>query len=110
MGLLGLAEEPFDKQQEALRTIPVEELVEKTFQVVPALPAVDRIFLPKAHGIFCVSDPEDLSIPGKTWCKAMILGDSKDDVSFDTKALQPRFGKSGLKLNSTRVLLWAWGC
>ncbi|KAK6357771.1 hypothetical protein TWF718_002077 [Orbilia javanica] len=79
MGLLGLLEEPFEKQQEALRTMPFEELVGKTFQVVPALPAIDRIFLPKAHGIFCLSDPEDLSIPGKTWCKAMVLGDSKDD-------------------------------
>ncbi|KAF3916521.1 Cholinesterase [Dactylellina cionopaga] len=79
MDLLGLSDEPFEKQQETLLTMPVEHLVATTFQVIPALPAIDGIFLPKAHGIFCLSDPEDLSIPGKHWCKSMILGDSKDD-------------------------------
>ncbi|KAF3939209.1 Acetylcholinesterase [Dactylella cylindrospora] len=79
MGLLGLADEPFEKQMEVLRTMPVGDLVAKTFQVVPALPAVDRIFLPKSHGIFSLSDPEDLAIPGKHWCKSAMLGDSKDD-------------------------------
>ncbi|KAF3911166.1 hypothetical protein AA313_de0208931 [Arthrobotrys entomopaga] len=79
MECLELEGEPFEKQLEALKTMPVDGLIAKTFQAVPALPAVDEIFLPKAHGIFRLSDPEDLSIPGKTWCKSMILGDSKDD-------------------------------
>ncbi|KAK6343781.1 hypothetical protein TWF696_007443 [Orbilia brochopaga] len=79
MDLLGLSEEPFEKQLATILEMPVEDLVSQTFQVVPALPAVDRIFLPKAHGIFCLSDPEDISIPGKLWCKSMIIGDSKDD-------------------------------
>ncbi|KAJ6260084.1 Lipase [Drechslerella dactyloides] len=79
MDLLEISGEPFEKQLAAIRTMPVEDLVSRTFQVVPALPAVDGIFIPKAHGIFCLSDPEDLLIPGKRWCKNMIIGDSKDD-------------------------------
>ncbi|EPS40505.1 hypothetical protein H072_5631 [Dactylellina haptotyla CBS 200.50] len=79
MVLLGLEDEPFEKQMEILLSMPVDDLITKTFQVVPALPAIDLIFLPKSHGIFCLSDPEDLLIPGKHWCKSMMLGDSKDD-------------------------------
>lgn len=80
--LLGLEEKSFEEQLEALTTMPVEELISKTFLAVPALPAVDGIFIPKAHGIFSLSDPEDLVIPGKRWCKSMMIGDCKDDVSI----------------------------
>ncbi|KAF3924540.1 hypothetical protein ABW21_db0205873 [Orbilia brochopaga] len=79
MDLLGISEEPFEKQLDTILSMPLEKLISQTFQVIPALPAVDGIFLTKAHGIFSLSDPEDLSIPGKQWCKSMILGDSKDD-------------------------------
>ncbi|EWC44411.1 hypothetical protein DRE_01237 [Drechslerella stenobrocha 248] len=79
MDNLGLSDQPFEGQLAVLLAMPLEDLVTRTFQKVPALPVVDGSFLPKLHGITGFSDPEDLSIPGKRWCDSMIIGDSKHD-------------------------------
>lgn len=80
-GLAGLSSEDRIK---ALLALPIEDLWQKAPPSAPMMPCVDNDTVPGIPDFATVSSQEDkpnFLLPGRKWCKALMLGDSKLDVS-----------------------------
>lgn len=84
MQSLGLGPISGAERVKALLQIPVEKIVEAGNSGLPILPAVDGDSVP-CYPTFAQlgSEAEDpsLSMPGRTWCKELLIGDCQFDVS-----------------------------
>lgn len=82
---LGLAEKSPEERIEALLNAPVDDLWQKVPIGTPLLPAFDGDTVPGVPDFKIVSSQEDslaFPMPGRKWCKSLMIGESKLDVSL----------------------------
>lgn len=80
----GLAEKSPEERIKALTTMPIDDLWQKAPLGAPLIPSVDGETVPGEPSFLTVASQEDDSaflIPGRKWCAALMIGESKLDVS-----------------------------
>jgi hypothetical protein len=80
----GLTEKSPDERIQALLTVPIEELWQKVPPGTPLLPVTDGetvIGDPTFANVSAKEDDPTFLIPGRKWCAAFMIGESKLDVS-----------------------------
>lgn len=80
----GLADKTPEERIKALVSMPVDDLWQKVPLGTPLLPSIDGETVPGEPSFLTVSSKEDhpdFSIPGRKWCAALMIGESKLDVS-----------------------------
>ncbi|KUJ23279.1 alpha/beta-hydrolase [Mollisia scopiformis] len=93
MQALGLGALSGSERVKSLWQIPVEKIVEAGSSGLPLLPVVDNDSVPCAPTFAQVgSKAEDpaLSMPGRSWCKELLVGDCQFDGSILSFMLGPR--------------------
>ena len=83
----GLADKSPEERIEALLKIPVDDLWQKVPEGTPLLPALDGDLVPGAPDFSSVSSKEESAtfpMPGRQWCSALMIGESKLDVILDS--------------------------
>lgn len=81
---LGLEDKSPADRINALLTIPVDDLWQKVPLGTPLLPSVDGETVLGEPSFLTVASQEDdprFLIPGRKWCSALMIGESKLDVS-----------------------------
>ncbi|KAF1830650.1 alpha/beta-hydrolase [Decorospora gaudefroyi] len=81
----GLAEKSPEDRIEALLSIPADDLWQKVPTGAPLLPSIDGDTVPGAPDFLTVSSQEDnpvFMMPGRKWCKALMIGESKLDANI----------------------------
>jgi hypothetical protein len=81
---LGLEDKSAEERVNALLTMPADDLWQKIPLGTPLIPSIDGETVPGAPGFTAVqSQSEDPSfpMPGRKWCEALMIGESKLDVS-----------------------------
>lgn len=81
---LGLAEKSPEERIEALLSLPQDDLWQKVPPTAPLLPVLDEETVPGSPDFSIVSSKEDsdkFPMPGRKWCDALMIGESKLDVS-----------------------------
>jgi hypothetical protein len=79
----GLADKSPQDRVKALLTIPVDELWQKVPMGVLLPPSIDGETVPGEPSFLTVASQEDdprFLIPGRKWCSALMIGESKLDV------------------------------
>jgi hypothetical protein len=87
----GLANKSPEDRIEALLSIPADDLWQKVPMEVLMMPSVDGDTVPGSSDFLTVSSQEDSPIfmmPGRKWCKALMIGESKLDVLLLLPAVQ----------------------
>ena len=80
----GLADKSPEDRIKSLLSIPADELWQKVLMGVPLLPSVDGDTVPGVPNFDIVTsedDHPDFPLPGRKWCAAFMIGESKLDVS-----------------------------
>ena len=80
----GLTDKSPEDRIKALLSIPLDDLWQKVPPTAPMLPSVDKDTMPGSPDFLTVSSQEDspaFMMPGRKWCKAFMIGESKLDVS-----------------------------
>jgi hypothetical protein len=80
----GLADKSPEERIKSLLSIPADELWQKVPLGVPLLPSVDGDTVPGVADFEIVSSEHDdprFPMPGRKWCEAFMIGESKLDVS-----------------------------
>lgn len=86
----GLAEKSPEERIKALLTIPADDLWQKVPLGTPLLPSIDGETVPGEPSFLTVSSQADdptFLIPGRKWCSALMIGESKLDVSVSAWSL-----------------------
>ncbi|EUC44269.1 hypothetical protein COCMIDRAFT_98770 [Bipolaris oryzae ATCC 44560] len=81
----GLAELSPEDRIKALLALPVDDLWQKAPPSAPMVPSIDNETVPGFPDFSTVSSQEEKTnflLPGRKWCKALMLGDSKLDGSI----------------------------
>ncbi|KAF5844230.1 hypothetical protein GGP41_002800 [Bipolaris sorokiniana] len=81
----GLAEMSPEDRIKALLALPVDDLVQKAPLSAHMMPSMDNDTVPGFPDFSTVSSQEEkpnFLLPGRKWCKALMLGDSKLDGSI----------------------------
>ena len=81
----GLADKSPEDRIKALLSAPVDDLWQKVPMNAPLQPSIDGDIIPGSPDFLTVSSQNDSStfkMPGRKWCKAFMIGDSKLDVSL----------------------------
>lgn len=79
----GLEEKSPEDRIKALMSVPVNDLWQKVPQGTPMLPSVDGETVTGEPSFLAVASQEDdprFLIPGRKWCSALMIGESKLDV------------------------------
>jgi hypothetical protein len=82
---LGLTDKSPEERIRALLTIPADDLWQKVPPGTPILPSIDGEIVPGAPGFSVVqsqADDTSFPMPGRKWCAALMIGESKLDVSI----------------------------
>jgi hypothetical protein len=82
---LGLTDKSPEDRINALLSIPADELWQKVPLGTPIIPSIDGETVPGAPGFASVqsqSDDPRFPMPGRKWCAALMIGESKLDVSI----------------------------
>ena len=80
----GLADMSPEDRVKALLNVPVDDLWQKAPESARMTPTVDQDIVPGTPDFLTVSSQDDkptFTMPGRKWCKALMLGESKLDVS-----------------------------
>jgi hypothetical protein len=88
----GLQDKSPEERIEALLSIPADDLWQKVPPGAPLLPSVDGDTVSGLPDFLTVSSQDDNSsflMPGRKWCKAFMIGDSKLDVSSEPQPYCP---------------------
>lgn len=88
---LGLADKSPEERIKALLTIPVDDLWQKVPLGTPLIPSVDNETFPGVPTFSAVSSQSDdpsFLIPGRKWCSALMIGESKLDVGINFNILR----------------------
>lgn len=81
----GLEDKSPEDRVKALLTIPVDDLWQKVPMGTPLIPSMDGETVPGEPSFLTVASKEDdprFLIPGRKWCSALMIGESKLDVSI----------------------------
>lgn len=81
----GLKEMSPEERIKALLSISLDDLWQKIPPTAPMLPSVDGFTMPGSPDFHTISSQEDspaFTMPGRKWCKAFMIGDSKLDVNI----------------------------
>jgi carboxylesterase type B len=79
---LGLRDLSPAQRVEKLRTIPHKDIIDKVPSNIPNRPVIDSALFQRALTAQDVENATDTeSIPGKTWCQDLLIGDCQADVS-----------------------------
>lgn len=81
----GLADKSAEDRIKALLSIPVDDIWQKVPPGTPLVPYMDGELVPGEPSFLSVSSKEDnpnFLIPGRKWCSALMIGESKLDVGF----------------------------
>jgi carboxylesterase type B len=81
----GLAEMSPEDRIKALLSLPVDDLWQKAPKSAPMIPSIDGDTVIGSPDFSIVSSQDEkstLMMPGRKWCKALMIGESKLDVSF----------------------------
>lgn len=83
----GLKDKSPEERIQALLTLPIDDLWQKVPSGTPLLPAVDNDIVPGIPNfpiISSQSDDPNFPLPGRKWCPALMIGESKLDVGHHT--------------------------
>ncbi|KAI4685004.1 uncharacterized protein J4E88_004447 [Alternaria novae-zelandiae] len=81
----GLTDKSPEDRIKALLSIPLDDLWQKVPPTAPMLPSVDKDTMPGSPDFLTVSSQEDspaFMMPGRKWCKAFMIGESKLDANI----------------------------
>ncbi|CAG5169765.1 uncharacterized protein ALTATR162_LOCUS7077 [Alternaria atra] len=81
----GLKDKSPEDRIKALLSIPLDDLWQKVPPTAPMLPSIDGITMPGSPDFLTVSSQEDsptFMMPGRKWCKAFMIGESKLDANI----------------------------
>ncbi|KAF2636651.1 carboxylesteras-like protein [Massarina eburnea CBS 473.64] len=81
----GLADKSPEERVKALLNLPIDDLWQKVPLGTPLIPYVDGETVPGEPSFLSVSSQQDdpsFPIPGRKWCSALMIGDSKLDASI----------------------------
>lgn len=78
--ILGLESSTPSERIDALRTIPMDEIVNKLVPPLPYKPMVDGDIILSALTYSAASDTESTELRAKAWLKGLMVGDSQFDV------------------------------
>ncbi|KAF2270515.1 alpha/beta-hydrolase [Lojkania enalia] len=81
----GLADKSPEERIKSLMTLPIDELWQKVPMGVPLLPVTDGetvIGDPNFVNVASQDDDPTFLIPGRKWCAAFMIGESKLDVTY----------------------------
>ncbi|KAF2682348.1 carboxylesteras-like protein [Lentithecium fluviatile CBS 122367] len=81
----GLADKLPEDRIKALLTLPVDDLWQKVPLGTPLLPSMDGETVPGEPSFLTVASQEDdprFLIPGRKWCSALMIGESKLDANI----------------------------
>ncbi|KAH7379270.1 carboxylesterase-like protein [Phaeosphaeria sp. MPI-PUGE-AT-0046c] len=81
----GLSEKSPEERIKALLAMPQDDLWQKAPQDAPLLPVVDGDIVPGHPDFGSISSVEDSTnfpMPGRNWCEALMIGDSKLDANI----------------------------
>lgn len=87
--ILGLRDASPAERIDALRTMPMDEVVAKLFPPLPYRPMVDGDLIPSAVTYASVADKDSTEISAKGWLKELMIGDCQFDVSLAPFSLFP---------------------
>ncbi|CAO2656511.1 Nn.00g053140.m01.CDS01 [Neocucurbitaria sp. VM-36] len=82
---LGLADKSPEDRVAALLKVPIDDLWQKVPMGAPMLPTLDGDTVPGIPDFQTVSSQEDNAgflMPGRKWCKALMIGESKLDANI----------------------------
>ncbi|EOA88727.1 hypothetical protein ACJQWK_06076 [Exserohilum turcicum] len=82
---LGLADLSPEDRIKALLSLPVDDLWQKLPKSAPMFPTVDGDTVPGIPSFLSVSSKDDhpaFPFPGRKWCKALMIGESKLDANI----------------------------
>jgi hypothetical protein len=82
---LGLADKSPQDRIQALLSIPQDDLWQKIPATAPLLPTIDGEAVPGHPDFVTISSLEDnakFSMPGRKWCEALMIGESKLDANI----------------------------
>ncbi|OAL44019.1 carboxylesteras-like protein [Pyrenochaeta sp. DS3sAY3a] len=82
---LGLADKSPKERIEALLSLPQDDLWQKVPPTAPLLPVLDEETVPGSPDFSIVSSKEDnekFLMPGRKWCDALMIGESKLDANI----------------------------
>ncbi|KAI8940531.1 hypothetical protein NX059_004209 [Plenodomus lindquistii] len=82
---LGLKDKSPEERIEALLRVPVDDLWQKVPPTVPMIPSHDGDIVPGFPTFDIVSSKEDskeFPMPGRKWCKSLMIGESRFDASI----------------------------
>ncbi|KAF2874797.1 carboxylesteras-like protein [Massariosphaeria phaeospora] len=85
MEAFGLTDKSPEDRIKALLTIPADELWQKVPMGLPLTPSIDGETVPGAPNFAQVSsqsDDPEMQIPGRKWCSAFMIGESKMDANI----------------------------
>lgn len=78
--MLGLQSSTPAERIDALRTIPMEEIVTKLLPPLPYRPMVDGDLIPSTLTYAAASDKQSTELRAKGWLKGLMMGDCQFDV------------------------------
>lgn len=81
LGHLGIVVKTPEERVHALLTMPVTEILSKLPPGLPLFPAIDGDIISVPTTYQDVVDLGTSNIPGKHWCKSLLIGDNQLDVS-----------------------------
>jgi hypothetical protein len=79
---LGITADTAEERVQALLKMPAAEIGAKLPPGLPLFPAIDNDLIPAPAEFSGIADPESPALPGRTWCKALFIGDNQLDVRF----------------------------
>lgn len=80
---LGITATTAAERVQALLAVPIEEMMSKLPNGLPLQPAVDGDIIPIPAAFKDIGNLESSVVPGKQWCKALLIGDNQLDVRLE---------------------------
>lgn len=77
---LGLSAKTPEERISILKKTPAEELLSRLPPGLPLQPVMDGDFIPTAATFKDVADLHSATMPGKSWCKGLLIGNNQLDV------------------------------
>lgn len=90
----GLEDKSPAERIQALLSLPVDELWQKVPPGTPLTPSIDNDTVPGVAtfpGVSSQSEDTQFPLPGRKWCSAVMIGDSKLDVSNFSIQITPEY-------------------
>lgn len=88
---LGITATSAQERVEALLNVSVGDILAKLPPWLPLHPIIDGDIIPTTTLFNDIVNKQTLSMPGKRWCKSLLIGDNQQDVCFIETSHKPPY-------------------